>query len=310
MLKINYEKALEVFQDYVNLQRCFTYIPNDKDALKKRTGIDNKYIHSLEVVGDGQRIIKDLKFNESVISFSKLAFLDHDIGRFQQITLTGNFNDHDLENKLGIKNHGELGKQVLEKGILKEQIPDTRIFDEAITTIVKNHVTGLSTNEQLQILGSDILKNEDIYEIFKNGDLKTKHDIVIAMTQIVQDVDRLDIYHQILSNRWSPTKSEFDVPKEVLDMFYKGKYLNIAELRKQGLWNDNVGELVRLSFINQMRLYSVAKLILDEDIIMKLKRKRNNDKVNEAFDYTQELLKSMLDNSEDGITIKKLTKNN
>jgi len=302
MLKINYDKALSAFRNYVNLQKTFTH---KSDNTKKQLGIDSKYIHSLEVVHDGNTVIKNLQFNPSFVAFCKMALLNHDIGRFKQIIITGNFNDDDLAHKTGIENHGLLGKIILEDGILKEQIPDTRVFDEGIIQIVQNHVTGSSTYNQLQILNSNLFKNEDIYDIFKTADNSLKKDIIAAITQIVQDVDRLDIYHQILSDRWSPLKSEVDIPLVVFEKFYQGQFLNMSQLKKQGLWNSNVGELIRLSFINQIRLYSVAKMILDENIILKLKTKRNNPKVKDAFDYTHQLLKEMVNSSEDGITVSK-----
>ena len=85
-------------------------------------------------------------------------------------------------------------------------------------------------------------------------------------------------------------------------MFYQGKYLNIAKLKQQGLWNVNVGELVRLSFINQIKLLSVAQIIKEENILSRLKEKRNNPYVLDAFDVTIQKLEERMKNS-DGITI-------
>ena len=87
-------------------------------------------------------------------------------------------------------------------------------------------------------------------------------------------------------------------------MFYKGQYLNIADIKKEGLWNSNVGELVRLSFINQIKLLSVAKLIYEKNLILKMKELRKNPYTEEAFDFMQNKLKTMIDSS-DGITITK-----
>ena len=195
--------------------------------------MDKKVIHSLEVVNDGSKVVQELGFNESFAEFSKLAFLNHDIGRFLQIRYTGSFADSELS-KYGLEfqDHGQLGKQVLSSGIIKQQIDETRIFDDPIQTIVNDHVSKISNIEEISILGQSILKDEDILEIFKNGSEETKRNIVSAITQIVQDVDRLDIFHQILDDRWTPTKNDLDIDSKVFDMFYKGEYLNMNECEK------------------------------------------------------------------------------
>lgn len=305
---INYNKALDIFKNYVKLQKEGLIIDRvcDEDIQKRIQGMDKKVIHSLEVVQDGTKVVKELGFNDSVTEFSKIAFLNHDIGRFPQIRYTGNFTDSELsKTDLGVKDHGELGKVELAKGIIEQQIPKTRIFDAPIQNIVNDHVNKVGTKDELSILSESILKNEDIYNIFKNGDEQTKRKIVSAITQIVQDVDRLDIFHQILDDRWTPMKTDQDIDPRVFEMFYKGEYLNMASLKEQNLWNPNVGELVRLGFVNQIKLLSVAKVILEQNVILKLKDKRQNPKVKDAFDYTNDLLKEMIAKSEDGITVER-----
>ncbi len=295
MLKI-YNKALCVFNRYYVLQREST---ND---VKKRNGIDKKYLHTMEVVRDGSSVVTDLNFNETFIELSKLAFLNHDVGRFEQMLKVGNYNDNELVSLIGL-NHGELGKQILENGLIKYEIPSTRSFDRPILESVAKHVNGRFDDKDLLVLSSNLLKNLDAIEFFNKASDEEKKKVINAITQIVQDVDRLDIYHQIIEGRWIPTKCEEPVDSKILDMFYKGQYLNIAEIKKQGLWNSNVGELVRLSFINQIRLLSVAKLIKDENIILKMKEIRQNQYTKDAFDFMQNKLEEMINNS-DGIRIK------
>lgn len=303
---MNYERALEVFKGYVKLQKEGLNIDKitTEDIKKRIDGMDKKVIHTLEVVSDGSKVLDELGFNDSVKEFSKIAFLDHDIGRFPQMRLTGSFGDNELKNYgLDVNDHGQLGKEILLGGVIKEQIPETRFLDEPISQIVGDHVSKNGNNEELAILSQAILKNEDILEIFKNGSEENKKKIIAAITQIVQDVDRLDIFHQILDNRWTPLKTDDEIDQKVFDMFYNGEYLDMASLRQQNLWNANVGDLVRLGFVNRVRLLSVAKVILQQDIILRLKEKRQNPKVRDAFEYTNDLLKEMIEKSEDGITV-------
>ena len=296
MLKI-YNYALGVFNSHYVLQRDRA---NDD---KKIDGIDKKYLHTMEVVRDGTEIIKKLGFNASFLELSKIAFLNHDIGRFEQMILMGNYIDSELIKNYNL-NHGSLGKQILASGLIKQEIPNTRYFDKPILETVEKHVDYHCDLKDLLVLSSDLLKNADALDFFQKASEEEKESVINTITQIVQDVDRLDIYHQILEGRWTPIKVDQPIDKKVLDMFYKGKYLNMAELKKQGLWNANVGELVRLSFINQIRLLSVAKLIYDENILLQMKQLRQNPYVDEAFDFMQNKLENMINNS-DGITLTK-----
>lgn len=290
-----YNKALEVFNSYYVLQRSST------EDTKKIDGIDKKYLHTMEVVRDGSSVVKKLNFNETFVELSKLAFLNHDVGRFEQMLKMGSYVDSDLVAQIGL-NHGGLGKQILQNGLIEEEIPSTRVYDKPILDIVDKHVDGRFNEKDLLVLSSDLLKSADAKDFFSRASEEEKTKVINTITQIVQDVDRLDIYHQILEGRWTPMKVDEPVDPKVMNMFYDGQYLNMSELKKQGLWNANVGELVRLSFVNQIRLLSVAKLIRDENILMKMKELRQNPFVLDAFDFMQNKLEEMIKNS-DGITV-------
>ena len=296
MLKI-YNYALSVFNSHYALQRYKT----NKD--KEIEGIDKKYLHTIEVVRDGTEAVQKLDFNESFVELSKLSFLNHDIGRFEQMLLRGNYNDYELMALIGL-NHGGLGKLILENGLIEQEIPTTRVFDQPIISVVDRHVDARFDAKDLSIITSKIFKETDAKEFFSKASDEEKQKVINVLTQITQDVDRLDIYNQILEGRWTPQKSDDPIDSKILNMFYKGQYLNIADIKKEGLWNSNVGELVRLSFINQIKLLSVAKLIYEKNLILKMKELRKNPYTEEAFDFMQDKLKTMIDSS-DGITITK-----
>ena len=296
MLKI-FNYALGLFNSHYVLQR---YKASDD---KKIDGIDKKYLHTMEVVKDGTDTVKSLEFNDSFVELAKLSFLNHDIGRFEQMLLLGNYNDSELINSYGL-NHGNLGRQILANGLIKKEIPSTRAFDRPILETVDKHVNYYCDERDLLVLSSGLLKSADAIDFFNKAGEDEKQMVINTINQIVQDVDRLDIYHQILEGRWTPIKVDEPIDTKVLDMFYKGQYLNMTELKKQGLWNANVGELVRLSFVNQIRLLSVAKLIYDENILLQMKKLRQNPYVDDAFDFMQSKLEEMIKNS-NGITITK-----
>ena len=310
---LDYENAFYYFKDYVLEQK------NASDDILKKKNINQKILHTLDVVSYGEEIAKNLKFNSSVIELLKIALLDHDIGRFLQMRALGTYKDYDLKKSgfCNVENHGQLGEKVLQGGtfilpnkevitepnLLKRQIMKNRIFDDCILSVVRNHVDNVSDYKDLLILTKRFLKNEDINDIFMKRDKKTIKSLISAFTQIVQDVDRLDIYYQILDDRFICKQTDEDINPLILDNFYNGEYLNINELKEQGLWNTNVGELVRLSFIDQIRLLSVAKKIKEEQIIERIKAKNNNKKVLDAYDFTIEKLNDMINNTNDGVTV-------
>lgn len=299
--KIDFERALLVFEKEVALQKSGITRENDVEEADKRIkGVEAKVIHTQEVIKDGEEVMQNLGFVDNNLSFGKVALLNHDIGRFMQMRSIGSFKDNELYQQCFIKNHGELGCMVLDR-IIKDEIPNTRLYDGALKEIVRNHVNGVNPIEHLSILNNGILQGYDISELLQYKEISRQ--VISTYTQIVQDVDRLDIYHQILEGRFTPVDSMEPISKEVLQKFYNGEYLDIAELRRTGLWNANVGDLVRLSFIDQIKLLSVAKLIKDENLIIRMKQSRKNPYTDEAFEYANDKLEEMIKNSPDGILV-------
>lgn len=252
------------------------------------------------------KIVQNLKLSPSIARYIHLALLDHDIGRFPQAVVFGSFSDA-LVAKAKLftgKDHCEWGSYILQDSLLKAQIPNTRKFDSSISKIVKYHGTGnLPSNLDHNMAHCDFLRYEDAFAICNKNSDYLEQILMSTTEQILQDVDRLDIYHQILSGSWIPLKTEDVVDPKVYEMFYQKQYLNMGELRAQGLWNPNVGELVRLGFIQQLKLVSVAQMILDEQLILKMQQLRNNPCANEAFAATQQYLADIIRNSEDGIYV-------
>lgn len=318
MIKINLINAQKLFLQEAEYNRTLICRSQPvKEAKARIDQIDNKIRHTYDVMQDGKKVVDILGFDGSCADFVSLALLDHDIGRFLQMRLTGTYKDYEAKEQIGINDHGVLGQMLLlgelerfpfnvrPGSIIKEQVPDSDLIGQSIAEIVREHVTGFNTDDALRILKSDVFKNYTIEEILGFSQ-KQQHDTLSAITQIIQDVDRLDIYHQILSGRFIPP-AVIDEPVHpiIIDKFYRGEYLNINLLKSQGLWNVNAGDLVRLSFINQIRLLSVAQVILDENLIMRLKEKRNSPYVVQEFDFAQKQLEEIIANSEDGITVGK-----
>ena len=324
MIKIDLINAEKIFMLEADRQTALIYkLQRQQEAASRVKQIHNKIKHTQSVVRIGSMALDILKVNQSVKDFVSLALLDHDIGRFLQMRLAGTYKDYESEPLIGVAHHGTLGKLLLlgeldklypligdnQESIIKEQIPNGNLFYQPIANIVEGHVSRKNSDEELGILTTNLFQDYDMEQILgMNND--TVRAALGSITQLVQDSDRLDIYYQVISGAWSPPIANTPIPSQILELFYQGEYLDIKRIKEDGIWNDNIGDLVRLSFISQIRLLSIAKVIQNENLIMRLKAARKNPFVNEAFDYTFELLNSRIQSSEDGIILGKVKKLN
>ena len=320
MIKIDLINARRILK--LEAERQSSLICNfqdDGEAIMRINQIQNKVRHTEAVLRTGEMALEVLGVNESVKNFALLALLDHDIGRFLQMRLTGTYKDYESKAKIGIADHGVLGKLVLlgelsreypmlgvsQDSVLAQQIPDGELFYQPIAKIVEDHVSRRNSDEELKILMTGILKDYSMDEILKM-DPNIVKSVLGTITQLVQDADRLDIYYQVIAGIWSPPIEDEPIHPEIVAAFYRGDYIDIAHFKEKGIWNNNAGDLVRLSFINQIRLLSVAKVIQQENLITRLKLARNNPYASEAFDYTNHLLNELVEASEDGVTLGKV----
>ena len=79
----------------------------------------------------------------------------------------------------------------------------------------------------------------------------------------------------------------------------------MIDLKNAGLWNANVGHLVRLSFINQMNLVPVLMKVRNENLIDKVFEKTGNDIVAPAYEQAKKMLDVAINSSDNGILVKK-----
>lgn len=293
----------KVFMDYTN-----KFI-NENDETKINGYID-KQNHSLFVLDEA--MLTDALFTNYNDSFKNLLALEslfHDIGRFRQLKETGSFKDTDLKDYYpNMVDHGDLGKIVMnEDGLLKELIPDIRIYDEEVTKVIGAHAK--VNPELLDSILIDYIKafrNYDLSELFKSNKASKERDVLFATnTSIIQDVDRLDIFRKIVKGIWVPMTTTDEIDKNVLELFKQGKLPLMSELKDAGLWNANVGHLVRLSFINQMNLVPVLIKIRNENLIDKVFEKTGNDIVAPAYEEAKKMLDDAINSSDDGILVRK-----
>lgn len=298
------QKSIDVFNGYVQEG----YLKNAEE--EKRPKYEDKLTHSLFVMDEALGV--DAIFTKYSPNYRNLLVIEslfHDIGRFEQMKVTGTFADIEIPKFYpGMKDHGDLGAQVIdEHGLLPQIIPDVRILDEEVQRVIRDHskVTQNGLNRDL-LNYIRVFSTYDLYELFSSDKTQGEVDALSRInTAIVQDVDRLDIFRKIVRGIWVPATVTDGIDPELWRQFKEGKLPTIEEIKKTGKWNANVGHLVRLSFISQMNLVPVLVKIREEGLIDKIYATtgENGPHVQEAYELAKEEIDRKIRESEDGIII-------
>ena len=139
----------KMFKEYVN-----TFNMEDEN-------IYLKYEHTFEVVKFSEEIARKLNLNEEEINLAKAIAYFHDIGRFEQVTLTNTFQD-------SVMDHADYGIDLLFNRGLIEKFNIDKKYYQVIYKAVKNH-------NKLEIL-DEIEKEEEVF------------------VKLIRDADKVDIY--------------------------------------------------------------------------------------------------------------------
>ena len=147
---MNYNKALGAFKEYL------------KDYNIEDGSINLKIIHTYEVVKVSEYIAKNLNLSDEDIELAKIIALLHDIGRFEQIKVFGEFNDKLMEHALFSV------KVLFEDNLIRKFIEDDS-YDNIIKVAIYNHnkykiEDGLNERE---LLHSKIIRDADKLDNFR-----------------------------------------------------------------------------------------------------------------------------------------------
>ncbi len=292
------KEQVMVFKDYTN-----KYI----DDSKNEKGYILKQKHSLAVLDEALRI--DNEFTKYGASFKRLLELEslfHDIGRFEQLRVTGTLEDEKIGQYFnGMSDHGDLGAFVM-RDLLGELIPDTRRYDYDILETIRNHSKiNKDLVSQIDEGYLSAFKCYDLKDLFQSYRTSKERNILkVTNLAIVQDADRLDILRR-LANGSIKTMTTLDpIDLELVELFKQGALPSIREIVHQGKWTANVGHLVRMDFINQTNLLSVLKKIRDEHLIEKLYEKTGNAVLEPIYQIALEKLDDNIAMNEGSALIK------
>ncbi len=248
---------------------------NAKKEFKKYIGnynlanseIERKVGHSYRVAEISGEIARSLNLTDEEIELATLIGLLHDIGRFEQQTRYGTYND------MCSIDHGKLGVEILKKdAYIRNYIKDDK-YDNIIKTSIYNH---------------------NKYEIEEGLDEKT-----LIFCKIIRDSDKLDIMYEAIEIFWEENlKVTDDITKKILKDFKDGKQILNQDKETQ---LDGVVSII--SFIFDIYYKESFKMIKENEYINKIMNKFEieDDDVKEQFEevrsiannYVEDRIKNM-----------------
>lgn len=150
---IDLKKAEETFNNYIS------QFDNKDDA-----SFNYKVRHTYYVVNNSKYIAEKLNLSDGEILLAELIGLLHDIGRFEELRKTKEYNN-------SIFNHADYGSKILfEDGMIRNFIVENN-YDEIIKKSIENH-----------------------NKLFIEEGLDEK---TLLFCKIIRDADKLDIYRAI-----------------------------------------------------------------------------------------------------------------
>lgn len=142
---IDIQKAKIAFKDFL-----------EQYEDKKHLSFKLKVVHTYHVSENARKIAEKLNLSGEDIKLAKLIGLLHDIGRFEELKVTNEFNSVKFE-------HAAYGSKMLfEQGIIRKFIEDSQ-YDEIIKKAIENH-SKLEIEEGLDertLLHSKIIRDAD-----------------------------------------------------------------------------------------------------------------------------------------------------
>ena len=213
-----------------------------KDDLINRN-IKIKEDHTLRVVQNIKELIRSIDADKEIYELSILIALFHDIGRFEQFSSYGTFNDRDSED------HARLGVRVLRD---------------------QNVLSPLSDRKINLVLNAILFHNKkDLYSESDDPEM-------ILLSKLIRDADKLDILKVLTGNYLKPEKlvnpalsldlpEKKDFSKYAVKNFFKNKPLDNKKIE-----NRQDFKLLLISWIYDLNFDQTLKIIMEKKYIESL----------------------------------------
>lgn len=246
-----------------NLQiRLLSWITNNFP--KDNAMIQEKTHHTMEVCNAINRIATAEKLDAGDYDVAIMIGLLHDVGRFPQIMETGSFRDSDEFD------HAKEGARMLKEGLLKELLPETRMFDRLLIEVVENH--------------SKIVLPD------------TMDPITRMFSEILRDADRVDLFRTCIGDFdvlfWASNENEYLTP-DIKEDFILRQPMKVENCHSNlDLLALRVGLLYQYKFSGVWEFVKKQNYIqrLEEKFVSKLGKYYNSEDINLIFNNAEEFL--------------------
>ena len=218
-----------------------------------------KYKHSIRVMKICEVLATTLGFSEEDIYISKVIGLLHDIGRFEQLKLTGAYSDTEFD-------HAAYGAMILFKENLIEQFNINPNYYDIIEFAIRNH---------------------NRYKIEEISD-----DRKIMFAKLIRDADKIDIFDAYTYLKdYNITDNLDEVTNEVSIQFKKCEPIN-AKIRK-----TKADKLLSVfAFVFDINFDESLKIIYSQDFIDELFNQiDDNSRFREYYEIVKDYMKERLD---------------
>ena len=221
--------------------------------------IKYKYNHSIRVEKICEVLAQSLNFNEEDTYIIKTIGLLHDIGRFEQLKLTGAYNDTEFD-------HGAYGAMILFKeGLIVKFNIDPKYYD-IIEFAILNH---------------------NKYQISDTDDERK-----LLFAKLIRDADKIDIFDAYTYLKsYNITNIDDDVTNEVAIQFRKHESIN-RKIRK-----TKADLLISvIAFVYDINFIESLEIINKQNYLDELYNQiENREKFLEYFEYAKDYINERID---------------
>ena len=197
---------LEEFTNYVS-----QYDINDYD-------IKYKYHHSIRVEKICVALAELLNFNREDTYIIKVIGLLHDIGRFEQLKLTGSYSDNEFD-------HGDYGAMILFKeGLIERFNVDSKYYDIIEFAIINHNKYKIEdTLDDRKLMFAKIIRDADKIDIFEAYTYLKAYNITNIDDEVTNEVAIQFKKHEAINRKIRKTKADLllSVISFVYDINYK-----------------------------------------------------------------------------------------
>lgn len=221
--------------------------------------IKYKYNHSIRVEKICEALAQSLNFNEEDTYIIKTIGLLHDIGRFEQLKLTGAYNDTEFD-------HGAYGAMILFKEGLIEKFNIDPKYYNIIEFAILNH---------------------NKYQISDTDDERK-----LLFAKLIRDADKIDIFDAYTYLKsYNITNIDDDVTNEVAIQFRKHESIN-RKIRK-----TKADLLISvIAFVYDINFIESLEIINKQNYLDELYNQiENREKFLEYFEYAKDYINERID---------------